>query len=89
MNAFGKRNGLGSGQRPQFGVARPMKAGPGSAPSKSAPEEPGGEQFPPIDDLDAASETSPPESPNGAPMGEVSTIGCGIRAARWCSCNTT
>ena len=27
MNAFGKRNGLGAGQRPQFGVARPMKVG--------------------------------------------------------------
>ena len=29
MSAFGKRNGVGGGQRPQFGVARPMKSGPG------------------------------------------------------------
>ena len=34
MNAFGKRNGLGGNQRPQFGVARPMKSGP-SASSKT------------------------------------------------------
>jgi len=32
MNAFGKRNGLGgAGQRPSFGVARPMKGGSGAA----------------------------------------------------------
>jgi pilus assembly protein CpaF len=37
MNAFGKRNGLGAGQRPSFGVARPMKGGAG-----------GGDQFPPV-----------------------------------------
>jgi pilus assembly protein CpaF len=40
MNAFGKRNGLG--QRPSFGVARPMKGGSGQA---------GGDQFPPVEDL--------------------------------------
>ena len=41
MNAFGKRNGLGSGagQRTSFGVARPMKGSAG-----------GGEQFPPVED---------------------------------------
>jgi pilus assembly protein CpaF len=46
MSAFGKRSGIssggGSGQRPAFGVARPMH-GPGA--------EPGGAQFPPIDTL--------------------------------------
>jgi len=56
MNAFGKRNGLGgAGQRPSFGVARPMKGG--AAPA-------GGEQFPPVEDLpiepdDPATEASP------------------------------
>jgi pilus assembly protein CpaF len=46
MNAFGKRNGLGNtgSARPNFGVARPMKAGPGGAPA-------GGEQFPPVEEL--------------------------------------
>ena len=39
MNAFGKRNNLGAGQRPSFGVARPMKGGAGSG---------GGDQFPPV-----------------------------------------
>ena len=33
MNAFGKRNGLGAGQRPSFGVARPMKGGAGGGDS--------------------------------------------------------
>ena len=42
MSAFGKRNGTGggSGQRPAFGVARPMHS-----------PEPGGAQFPPIDSV--------------------------------------
>ena len=37
MNAFGKRNGLsgGSASRPNFGVARPMKSGPGGGDSDS------------------------------------------------------
>jgi len=41
MNAFGKRGGMsgGSGARPSFGVARPMKGGPGGADQVSAPEE--------------------------------------------------
>ena len=46
MNAFGKRNGLGgAGQRPSFGVARPMKGG-------TAPK--GGEQFPPVEEVPEA-----------------------------------
>src|SRR5579872_919861 len=53
MSAFGKRNGMG-GSRPSFGVAKPMKGGPAGAASV-----PGGDQFPPIDDLDV-----PPEGPN-------------------------
>jgi len=50
MNAFGKRSSLGSGGggRPSFGVARPMKGG-GSGP--------GGEQFPPVEDVSAPVDT--------------------------------
>ena len=49
MSAFGKRNGIagGQGQRPAFGVARPMQGG-------SMPFETGGEQFPPLDSLPGA-----------------------------------
>jgi pilus assembly protein CpaF len=49
MSAFGKRNGIGAGgQRPNFGVARPMKA------SGKVPALPGGDQFPPIEELASA-----------------------------------
>jgi pilus assembly protein CpaF len=59
MNAFGKRNGLGgAGQRPSFGVARPMKGGPAPA---------GGEQFPPVEDFPEADESSSAESSAPAP----------------------
>ncbi|MDP8913644.1 MAG: Flp pilus assembly complex ATPase component TadA, partial [Pseudomonadota bacterium] len=45
MSAFGRRSGPGgTGGRPSFGVARPMKGGGGAPP----PIE-GGNQFPPID----------------------------------------
>jgi pilus assembly protein CpaF len=47
MSAFGKRSGV-SGGRPSFGVAKPMKGGGGAA---SAAQIPGGDQFPPIDEL--------------------------------------
>ncbi|HEU0309989.1 MAG TPA: ATPase, T2SS/T4P/T4SS family, partial [Sphingomicrobium sp.] len=53
MNAFGKRNGLGAGQRPQFGVARPMKGGATPA---------GGDQFPPVEDLPPVPEEDAPAS---------------------------
>jgi pilus assembly protein CpaF len=45
MSAFGRRNGMGSGtgSRPSFGVAKPMKGG-----GKAAAVD-GGSQFPPID----------------------------------------
>src|SRR5437016_11323826 len=50
MSAFGKRSGMsGGGGRPSFGVAKPMKGGSGGA--SAAPAIPGGEQFPPIDEL--------------------------------------
>ncbi|MGE7207402.1 CpaF family protein, partial [Sphingomonas sp. NPDC019816] len=52
MNAFGRRQGLGSaaGARPTFGVARPMH-GPGPRPDTPPP---GGEQFPPLSSLAGA-----------------------------------
>lgn len=67
MNAFGKRNGLGgAGQRPSFGVARPMKGG--SAPA-------GGEQFPPVDDLPEEPESPDTEAgPAGPPIGAMDRL---------------
>ena len=66
MNAFGKRNGLGGGnQRPQFGVARPMKSGPGAASAKTPVDIDGGDQFPPIDELDESPEAVVPDAPSG------------------------
>ncbi|HEV8406637.1 MAG TPA: CpaF family protein, partial [Sphingomicrobium sp.] len=50
MSAFGKRGGVGGG-RPNFGVAKPMKGGGGSAPVKATVPLDGGDQFPPIDEL--------------------------------------
>ena len=73
MNAFGNRNGLGGGQRPQFGVARPMKSGP--APAPKAPEEvPGGDQFPPIEDLNAAPEGNHEPAPAGSMGGALDKL---------------
>jgi pilus assembly protein CpaF len=60
MSAFGRRGGAGgtSGQRPSFGVARPMKGGPGLV--SLTPEAPaGGEQFPPIESMDMAGDILP------------------------------
>ncbi len=56
MSAFGRRPGAGGpGQRPSFGVARPMKSPVGPAPSAPTPTpsdpEMGGDQFPPIESL--------------------------------------
>ena len=68
MNAFGKRNGLGgAGQRPNFGVARPMK-GSGSSGS-------GGDQFPPLDEADEEVERADVESgPTGNPIGAMDRL---------------
>ena len=56
MSAFGRRNGTGgSGGRPTFGVARPMKAGVPIGGPAPAPIE-GGEQFPPLESLPLAQE---------------------------------
>ena len=66
MNAFGKRNSLSGGQRPSFGVAKPMKGGPGGS---SAPAPDGGDQFPPLDELaPAESDFSEGSAPTGGAM---------------------
>ncbi|HEY7960053.1 MAG TPA: ATPase, T2SS/T4P/T4SS family, partial [Sphingomicrobium sp.] len=65
MSAFGKRSGVSGGSRPSFGVAKPMKGGPGGGASSNpanAPE--GGDQFPPIDEL-----TPPADAPLTQPNG--------------------
>jgi len=60
MNAFGKRNNLGAGQRPSFGVARPMKGGTGGSG--------GGEQFPPVpEEAPAPLDTDGPSEGGGLP----------------------
>jgi pilus assembly protein CpaF len=60
MNAFGKRNGLGAGQRPSFGVARPMKGGAGAAG--------GGDQFPPVpEEVPVPLDTEGPSDGGGLP----------------------
>src|SRR3954471_14876440 len=66
MSAFGKRSGM-SGSRPNFGVAKPMKGGPGAAAVNPSDLEPGGDQFPPLDELTPAADA--PESESGAPKG--------------------
>src|SRR4051812_29707331 len=59
MSAFGKRSGMGGGGGPpSFGVAKPMKGGPGGS-SSAAPNPDGGDQFPPLEELD---ETQPTDS---------------------------
>ncbi len=60
MSAFGKRGSLSAGNRPSFGVAKPMKGGPGG--TSAAPE--GGDQFPPVEELENA--VAPAD---GAPSG--------------------
>jgi pilus assembly protein CpaF len=61
MSAFGKRGGI-SGGRPNFGVAKPMKGGPGVAQLTSSEPELGGDQFPPLDDLASQVDVSPADS---------------------------
>ncbi|HEY0626537.1 MAG TPA: CpaF family protein [Allosphingosinicella sp.] len=58
MSAFGRRGGVGGagGNRPAFGVAKPMKSG-GFVPKPADPE--GGEQFPPIDPAALADDGAP------------------------------
>jgi pilus assembly protein CpaF len=70
MSAFGKRNGMGGGGRPSFGVAKPMKGGPSAAPLDPA-SPPGGDQFPPIDELNAP---GAPAEGGGAGMGAMDRL---------------
>src|SRR6185369_9981331 len=66
MSAFGKRGGISGGARPNFGTAKPMKGSPGA---KAQAEPEGGEQFPPLDELDAtvaAPETDADPAVSGA-----------------------
>src|SRR5690348_8194897 len=67
MSAFGKRGGIGggSGGRPSFGVAKPMKGSPtGSAVQPSSPPA-GGDQFPPIEELDGPIEAGGGDNGSG------------------------
>jgi pilus assembly protein CpaF len=67
MSAFGRKNGtaaMAPGARPSFGVARPMKGGNYESPKPSGPQAfgqamPGGNQFPPIAEDDAAPTANP------------------------------
>jgi len=56
MSAFGRKPGAGEGNRPSFGVAKPMQ---GSGP---APRPKGGDQFPPIENLPLSSGDDEPQS---------------------------
>src|SRR5688500_18462493 len=56
MSAFGRRPGVGpGGQRPTFGVARPMKGGPSISPA-TPPVADAANQFPPIESLPVEAE---------------------------------
>ncbi|WP_310467704.1 CpaF family protein [Sphingomonas sp.] len=70
MNAFGKRNGLsGSGSRPSFGVAKPMKSGKAQAlPSSDSDEE-----FAPADELTPKLDT-PMADGDAANMGAMDRL---------------
>ena len=69
MSAFGRRNGPGGpgGNRPTFGVARPMQGG-SSAPLRPDEAANGGSQFPPI-----GSAQLPPDEEIAVPVGEKLT----------------
>ena len=70
MNAFGKRNGLGgAGQRPSFGVAKPMKS-PGGGGSNPQPEP---EPFPVADDLTPTLDQPFPDS-SGPPLAAMDRL---------------
>ena len=86
MSAFGKRGGIGSGGRPNFGVAKPMKGGPGGG-SNAASELDGGEQFPPLEELDPSVEVPIDEdgddaAPKGAAMDRLTARQNAQRRAR-------
>jgi pilus assembly protein CpaF len=64
MSAFGKRGGASGlgGNRPAFGVARPMQGGGTAAPAEPA----GGNQFPPIDSVPLPGAPVPSAAPMDA-----------------------
>ena len=70
MSAFGRRGGNGgpAGGRPSFGIASPMKGGPGSRPAPAAVPE-GGEQFPPLDSIEFNDADSDSFVPSAAERG--------------------
>ena len=70
MSAFGKRSGV-SGGRPAFGVAKPMKGSSGGGAVNPAAV-PGGDQFPPIDELTPPMDGAVSE--NGAPQGAMDRL---------------
>ena len=73
MSAFGKRSGMGGGGRPSFGVAKPMKGGPGSGAATGTPG--GGDQFPPLEEL-----AQPERIPVTGGFAEVSEKGLTVLA---------
>src|SRR5690242_17502882 len=73
MSAFGKRGGMSGGGRPSFGVAKPMKGGPGGKTPAISAEPEGGEQFPPLEDLNSAVD-APVESSGAPSMGAMDRL---------------
>jgi pilus assembly protein CpaF len=65
--------GGGSSSRPSFGVAKPMKGAPGAAAVSPAEPEPGGDQFPPIDELTPSADAPLPGS-GGAHQGAMDRL---------------
>ncbi|QJB68993.1 CpaF family protein [Parasphingorhabdus halotolerans] len=67
MSAFGKKNGLG-GNRPSFGVAKPMNGGGSKGSDNSETDNKhgseGGEQFPPIDSVPLPGEQQKADNPS-------------------------
>jgi pilus assembly protein CpaF len=57
MSAFGRRGGLGGGNRPNFGVAKPMQVNGGIQ---------GGEQFPPVENVAVPADGASPSTSAGA-----------------------
>ncbi|MFP5329103.1 MAG: ATPase, T2SS/T4P/T4SS family [Alphaproteobacteria bacterium] len=70
MSAFGKRGSLSVGQRPTFGVAKPMKGSGGPA----AASVPGGDQFPPVEELPGQFETPESDAPANPPGGAMDRL---------------
>src|SRR5690242_9888692 len=71
MSAFGKRGGM-SGARPSFGTAKPMKSGPGTASKKAEAE--GGDQFPPLEELEQTIESATAPEGDSAMSGAMDRL---------------